>query len=544
MPPRPPPPKIRTRRAGTDATVRIRRLLRGGRRKVVTKTIGIDRATLRQRAPQREDDRRDRHRPHVEPQPVVDALVIAAATKLEAAAARTGSRRSGRRRSKQAPARRFTKLVNTWHPKRLRGHGRRTPAISVTPVTPDPRRRRSAPRTAATRVRMARWRSRRRGLAARLRGGRASVFPGYVALRVAPDLLTTLLADRPVCFVSGTNGKTTTTALIAAALGADVDDQSRRRQPPGRLGAGAARRDPGTGPAVLEVDEAYLPAALDAAPDAVAVLLNLSRDQLDRHSETRMLAVRWRDALAAHPRCPRRRQRRRSARRVGGERGRRRHVGRGRREPGTATPPRARRAARCSTATTSTLVVPGVRAAPARRRRSSPTPATLSRRRRRVSGTRSRCRAAPNRGNLAMAVGAGARCSACPATARSPAIAGVRAVSGRYARHQRRRARRRSCCSPRTPRAGVETLDVIDELLPDRTGTVVVAINARGPDGRDPSWLWDVPFETARGPRRDRDRRARDRPRGAARPRRRHATRKDTRTAARRRARRDAKIRS
>src|SRR5207244_13553991 len=37
------------------------------------------------------------------------------------------------------------------------------------------------------------------------------------------------------------------------------------------------------------------------APAAVAVLLNLSRDQLDRHSETRMLALRWRDALAAHP---------------------------------------------------------------------------------------------------------------------------------------------------------------------------------------------------------------------------------------------------
>ena len=40
---------------------------------------------------------------------------------------------------------------------------------------------------------------------------------------------------------------------------------------------------------------------------------------------------------------------------------------------------------------------------------------------------------------------------------------------------------------------------MIDELLPDRSGTVVVAVNARGPDGRDPSWLWDVPFEQLAG---------------------------------------------
>ena len=51
----------------------------------------------------------------------------------------------------------------------------------------------------------------------------------------------------------------------------------------------------------------------------------------------------------------------------------------------------------------------------------------------------------------------------------------------------------------KNPAGWCETLDVIDELLPDRTGTVVVAVNARGPDGRDPSWLWDVPFEQLAG---------------------------------------------
>jgi UDP-N-acetylmuramyl tripeptide synthase len=48
---------------------------------------------------------------------------------------------------------------------------------------------------------------------------------------------------------------------------------------------------------VLEVDEKYLTGVAQAvAPKAVA-LLNLSRDQLDRAAETRMLAERWREGL-------------------------------------------------------------------------------------------------------------------------------------------------------------------------------------------------------------------------------------------------------
>jgi UDP-N-acetylmuramoylalanine-D-glutamate ligase len=130
---------------------------------------------------------------------------------------------------------------------------------------------------------MARMSARGAQYAARLRGGRASVFPGYVALRVAPSLLAELLTGRSVGVVSGTNGKTTTTALIAAALGEDVTtNRDGANLPTGWVSA--LLEHPGTGAAVLEVDESYLPAACAAAPDAVAALLNLSRDQLDRHS--------------------------------------------------------------------------------------------------------------------------------------------------------------------------------------------------------------------------------------------------------------------
>jgi UDP-N-acetylmuramyl tripeptide synthase len=36
-------------------------------------------------------------------------------------------------------------------------------------------------------------------------------------------------------------------------------------------------------------------------------------------------------------------------------------------------------------------------------------------------------------------------------------------------------------------------------MLPDGPRGVVVAVNARAADGRDPSWLWDVQFELLAG---------------------------------------------
>ena len=59
------------------------------------------------------------------------------------------------------------------------------------------------------------------GRMSRLAGrGDGSVIGGVIGLRVEPDLLALLAADRRVVLVTGTNGKTTTTRLITAALGA------------------------------------------------------------------------------------------------------------------------------------------------------------------------------------------------------------------------------------------------------------------------------------------------------------------------------------
>ncbi|MGH6654679.1 MAG: MurT ligase domain-containing protein [Actinocrinis sp.] len=129
--------------------------------------------------------------------------------------------------------------------------------------------------------------------------GSGAVIGGRVALRLDPELLERLTAGRECVLVSATNGKTTTTRLIAEALralGPVASNALGANMPAGITAAMAADRDARY--AVIEVDEKYLPGvAQQTRPKAIA-LLNLSRDQLDRAAETRMMAQRWRDGLA------------------------------------------------------------------------------------------------------------------------------------------------------------------------------------------------------------------------------------------------------
>ncbi len=130
--------------------------------------------------------------------------------------------------------------------------------------------------------------------------GSGTVAGGRVGLAIDPRLLTGLAGDRRVALISGTNGKTTTTRLMVAAL-SDPDrptvatNGSGANMPAGHV---AALVDAPSAPvAVLEVDEGYLGRVVAETAPRVVVLLNLSRDQLDRISEVRMLAERWRTAL-------------------------------------------------------------------------------------------------------------------------------------------------------------------------------------------------------------------------------------------------------
>jgi lipid II isoglutaminyl synthase (glutamine-hydrolysing) len=155
--------------------------------------------------------------------------------------------------------------------------------------------------TPGVRTRLAAAATRLVGVVSRsARAGSGTVIGGKVGLAIDPALVAHLVAGRPVAAVSGTNGKTTTTALLAAALSregaAAITNSAGANMPAGHAAALAAGA--GDGPVVLEVDEGYLPATVDSLSPAAAVLLNLSRDQLDRTNEVRMVAGRWRASLA------------------------------------------------------------------------------------------------------------------------------------------------------------------------------------------------------------------------------------------------------
>ena len=128
--------------------------------------------------------------------------------------------------------------------------------------------------------------------------GDGSVIGGRIGLMVDPNLLANLAAGRQIALISGTNGKTTTTRLTAAAMGVlgEVATNSLGANMP--TGHTSALAKAGETPyAVLEVDEHYLKQVLDATEPRVVALLNLSRDQLDRAKEVAMMAALWRDAL-------------------------------------------------------------------------------------------------------------------------------------------------------------------------------------------------------------------------------------------------------
>jgi len=136
------------------------------------------------------------------------------------------------------------------------------------------------------------------------RGSGASI-QGQVMVRIDPDAFDKLLRGRTIAAVTGTNGKTTTTHLLAEAVRASLGHQA------GRLvtNADGANLDYGiasalsTAPkadlAVLETDERIVPALVRKGRPRVLVLLNLSRDQMDRHHEIKGVARSWREAIAA-----------------------------------------------------------------------------------------------------------------------------------------------------------------------------------------------------------------------------------------------------
>lgn len=139
-------------------------------------------------------------------------------------------------------------------------------------------------------------------LSRRLHRGGGSIIAGRVALALCPGILGDLARRHEVALVTGTNGKTTTSHLLAAAVadeGPIAHNASGSNMTDGAVNALLAT--PRAARAVLEIDELHVTEVLDACRPALLVVLNLSRDQLDRVSEVRATASALGARLAGHP---------------------------------------------------------------------------------------------------------------------------------------------------------------------------------------------------------------------------------------------------
>src|SRR4051794_30848417 len=138
------------------------------------------------------------------------------------------------------------------------------------------------------------------------RAGRSggTTAPGRLLLRLSPRALSRMAGDldEGALLVSATNGKTTTSAMLAACL-----ERAGRPVVHNRAGSNmawgvaTALLDAGSGRGQLglfEVDEAWLPAVADDVHPRLLLLSNLFRDQLDRYGELELLADRWAELVA------------------------------------------------------------------------------------------------------------------------------------------------------------------------------------------------------------------------------------------------------
>lgn len=315
---------------------------------------------------------------------------------------------------------------------------------------------------------------------------------GLVAMTLDRSVLRQLAAGRRTVVVTGTNGKSTTTRMTAAALGTlgpVATNAEGANMDAGLVAALAVNRDARL--AALEVDEMHVPHVSDAVEPAVIVLLNLSRDQLDRVGEINVIERTLRAGLARHPKavvvancddvlmtsaaydspevvwvaaggswandsvsCPR------SGEVIVRDRGHWYSTGADFKRPspqwwfdehtlygpdGLALPMR--------------LALPG----------------------------------AVNRGNAAQAVAAAVALGADPARAVA-AVAAVDEVAGRY-RTFRVGAHEARVLLAKNPAGWQEALSMVDK----HAAGVVISVNGQVPDGEDLSWLWDVRFEHLAG---------------------------------------------
>ncbi|WP_187274501.1 MurT ligase domain-containing protein [Paenibacillus sp. N3.4] len=136
------------------------------------------------------------------------------------------------------------------------------------------------------------------GKVSRLFGHQGSTIPGVVALKIDPNILIKLSKHiNQLIFITGTNGKTTTSNLLAHLLrstGKKILNNSEGSNMLSGITACFINQAPLFGIlkydyAVLEVDEASLPVIVKQIAPQMIIITNFFRDQLDRYGEIDIL---------------------------------------------------------------------------------------------------------------------------------------------------------------------------------------------------------------------------------------------------------------
>ena len=142
----------------------------------------------------------------------------------------------------------------------------------------------------------------------RLLGHGGTNLPGKLALKLDPALPAELARGLRIIATSGTNGKTTTCRMIAAGLEAagipyfaNRSGANLRAGVTAELAANIRRGRPVKRAAVLECDEAALRTLAGALRPEVLVFTNVFRDQLDRYGEVTHTLAELEDSAKAAP---------------------------------------------------------------------------------------------------------------------------------------------------------------------------------------------------------------------------------------------------
>lgn len=328
----------------------------------------------------------------------------------------------------------------------------------------------------------ARWASRVTGR------GAGAMIGGLVAMSLDRTVLRQLGTGRRTVVVTGTNGKSTTTRMVAAALatmGPVATNGEGANMDAGLVAALAADRVARL--AALEVDEMHVPHVSDAVNPAVIVLLNLSRDQLDRVGEINHIERTLRAGLANHPDavivancddvlmtsaaydCP-------SVVWVAAG---------GSWAGDSVSCPRSGEVIVREGAHWYSTGTDFARPAPQWRYDDEKLYGPNGF----VAPMRLALPGAVNRGNAAQAVAAAVTMGADPVAAVA-AVSGVDEVAGRYRTVQIGNHSARLLLA-KNPAGWQEALSMVDKTA----AGVVISVNGQVPDGEDLSWLWDVRFE-------------------------------------------------